>query len=209
VVRVTLQALSAVLGGTQSLHTNSYDEALALPSEGSALLALRTQQIVAHESGVTHTVDPLAGSYYLEALTDALEAEAVDYMERIQEMGGAARAVEFMTEEIHQAAYRYQLQVESGDRTVVGVNAFEEEEDDPTLEQPDFPAREEAQRASLGSLKAQRDRGSLGTALERIRAAARSSQNLLPPMVEAAKVRATLGEISDVLREEWGIYDQG
>ncbi len=127
VVRVTLQALSAVLGGTQSLHTNAYDEALALPSEESVLLALRTQQILALESGVTNTVDPLAGSYYVEALTDAVEAGAVDYLGQIQEMGGAARAVEFMKEEIHKAAYRFQLQVESGARTVVGVNAFGED----------------------------------------------------------------------------------
>jgi methylmalonyl-CoA mutase N-terminal domain/subunit len=209
VVRVTLQALSAVLGGTQSLHTNAYDEALALPSEESALLALRTQQVLAHESGVTSTVDPLAGSYYVEALTDAVEAGAVEYLNQIQEMGGAARAVEFMKEEIHQAAYRFQLQIESGVRTVVGLNAFEEEGGENTIRQPDFPALENAQKARLEALKAKRNGITPRSSLENIRAAARSGENLLPPMIEAAKDRATLGEISDVLREEWGSYDQG
>jgi len=209
VVRVTLQALAAVLGGTQSLHTNAYDEALALPSEESALLALRTQQILAHESGVTSTVDPLAGSYYVEALTDAVEAGAVEYLNQIQEMGGAAKAVEFMKEEIHQAAYRFQLQVESGTRTVVGVNSFGEEGGEPTIQQPDFPALEKAQKARLRTLKAKRFGTTLRNSLEGIRSTARSGENLLPPMIEAAKNRATLGEISDVLREEWGSYDQG
>jgi methylmalonyl-CoA mutase N-terminal domain/subunit len=209
VVRVAYQALSAVLGGTQSLHTNSFDEALALPSEESALLALRTQQILAHESGVTNTVDPLAGSYYVESLTDTVERKAVEYLDRIREMGGAAKAVEYMTEEIHRAAYRYQLQIESGCRTVVGVNAFQEEGEGFTIEQPDYPALEEAQKARLTTRKAGRDPTLLGASLERIRSAARSNENLLPPLIEAVKERATLGEISDVLREEWGTYDQG
>jgi methylmalonyl-CoA mutase N-terminal domain/subunit len=209
VVRVAVQALAAVLGGTQSLHTNSYDEALALPSEESALLALRTQQILAHESGVTHTVDPLAGSYFLESLTDQVESAALEYIHRIDEMGGAARAVEFMKEEIHQAAYRYQLQIESGSRTVVGLNAFQEEGESPGIQQPDYPALEESQRARLGGLKARRDPTALHASLEGVRAAARTGENLLPPMIRAAKSRATLGEISDILREEWGTYDQG
>ncbi len=209
IVRVTLQALSAVLGGTQSLHTNAYDEALALPSEESVLLALRTQQILAHESGVTSTVDPLAGSYYIEALTDAVEAKAVDYLNRIQEMGGAAKAVEFMKDEIHQAAYSFQLQVERGSRTVVGLNAFEEEGGEAPIHQPDYPALEKAQIIQLAAVKAKRRGGALRNSLEGIRAAARSGENLIPPMIEAAKNRATLGEISDVLREEWGSYDQG
>ncbi len=145
VVRVTLQALAAVLGGTQSLHTNSFDEALALPSEGSALLAVRTQQILAHESGVTNTVDPLGGSYFIEALTDTLEERAEEYLARIQELGGAAKAVEFMKEEIHQAAYRFQLEVEEGRRTVVGVNAYTEEGAPPEIGAPDYPALEAAQ----------------------------------------------------------------
>jgi methylmalonyl-CoA mutase N-terminal domain/subunit len=209
VVRVTLQALSAILGGTQSLHTNAYDEALALPSEESVLLALRTQQILAHESGVTRTVDPLAGSYYIEALTDAVEAKAVEYLKQIQEMGGAAKGVEFMKEEIHQAAYRFQLQIESGGRTVVGVNAFEEEGESSSIPQPDYPALEKTQKSRLESFRARRHAGGLRKSLEGIRAAAKSGENLLPPMIEAAKNRATLGEISDVLREEWGSYDQG
>ncbi len=209
VVRVTLQALSAILGGTQSLHTNAYDEALALPSEESALLALRTQQILAHESGVTSTVDPLAGSYYVEALTDAVEAEARVYLDQVQEMGGAAKAVEFMKEEIHQAAYRFQLEVESGTRTFVGVNAFEEEGGEDPIHQPDYPALERAQKSRLEAMKSGRDGNGLQGSLEGIRAAARSGENLLPPLISAAKNRATLGEISDLLREEWGSYDQG
>jgi len=209
VVRVTLQALSAVLGGTQSLHTNSFDEALALPSEDSALLALRTQQVIAQESGVTNTVDPLAGSYYVEALTDAVESKASEYLDRIQEMGGAARSVEFMKEEIHQAAYRYQLEVEAGSRTVVGVNAYAEEEAEPTIRQPDYLILEAAQKIRVKDLRAGRDAAGLENSLGEIRLAARSGENLLPPIIEAAKKRATLGEISDVLREEWGTYDQG
>ncbi len=209
VVRVTVQGLAAVLGGTQSLHTNSFDEALALPSEDSALLAVRTQQILAHESGVTHSVDPLAGSYFVEALTDSVEAEARRYLDQIEEMGGASRAVEFMKEEIHQAAYRFQLEVESGRRTVVGVNAFAESGDSPAIRHPDYPALEAHQRASLARLKDNRDSSRVGSALTAIREAARSGENLLPPMIQAVKSSATLGEISDVLREEWGTYDEG
>ena len=209
VVRVTLQGLSAVLGGTQSLHTNSFDEALALPSENSALLALRTQQILAHESGVANTPDPFAGSYYVEALTDAVESEAVGYLRAIDDMGGAARAVEFMTEEIHKAAYRHQLQVESGERTVVGVNAFQENGEESEIHRPDYPALEEAQKACLSERKAGREGDAVAAALGRIKEAARSGENLVSPMVEAAKIQVTLGEISDVLREEWGTYDQG
>lgn len=210
VARVTLQALSAVLGGTQSLHTNSFDEALTLPSEESALLAVRTQQILAHESGVTNTVDPLAGSYYVEALTDQVEAVARQYLAKIEEMGGASRAVDFMKEEIHQAAYRFQLEIERGERTVVGVNSFQETEAALHMrQQPDYPALEEDQKGRLGALKAGRDPGKLQTALGAVRAAARSDDNLIPPMIDAVKALATLGEISDVLREEWGTYDEG
>jgi methylmalonyl-CoA mutase N-terminal domain/subunit len=209
VVRVTLQALSAVLGGTQSLHTNSFDEALALPSEDSARLALRTQQILAHESGVTNTVDPLAGSYYVESLTDTVQDQATDYLAQIDEMGGAAKAVEFMKEEIHQAAYQYQLQIEAGERTVVGVNAYQEEGAPPTMEQPDYLALERDQKARLEAVRSARDSEAHGAALSRIRDAARSGENILPAMIEAAKSRSTLGEISDVLRDEWGTYDQG
>jgi methylmalonyl-CoA mutase N-terminal domain/subunit len=209
VARVTLQGLAAVLGGTQSLHTNSFDEALALPSEDSARIAVRTQQILAHESGVTNTVDPLAGSYYVEALTDEIEKKATEYLETIQEMGGASRAVEFMKEEIHRAAYRFQMEVESGKRTVVGVNAFQEGGEAPRIHQPDYPALEQAQRQRLATMKASRDHSLLSQALEGIRSAASSRDNLLPLMIEAVKVGATLGEISDVLRDEWGTYDEG
>jgi len=208
VVRVTVQGLAAVLGGTQSLHTNSFDEALALPSEDSARLAVRTQQMLAHESGVTHTVDPLAGSYYVEALTDEVERQAREYLEAIDEMGGAARAVEFMKEEIHQAAYRFQLEVEGGDRTVVGVNAFQEGDESPRIAQPDYPSLEQAQKDRLMSLKASRNGTSVRQALDAIRGAASNGDNLLPHLIRAVKVETTLGEISDVLRDEWGTYDE-
>jgi methylmalonyl-CoA mutase N-terminal domain/subunit len=209
VVRVALQALAAVLGGTQSLHTNSFDEALALPSEESALLAVRTQQILAHESGVANTPDPLAGSYFVEALTDALEEEARGYLARVEELGGAARAVEFMKDEIHRSAYDYQLSVESGARSVVGVNAFSEEGSSPEIHQPDFPALEESQKEGIRTLKRERDQEAVEKTLDAIRSAARSEENLVPRMIEAVKASATLGEISDVLREEWGTYDEG
>jgi methylmalonyl-CoA mutase N-terminal domain/subunit len=208
VVRVTIQALGAVLGGTQSLHTNSFDEALALPSEDSALLAVRTQQILAHESGVTNTADPLAGSYFVEALTDEVEARAQEYLTRIDELGGAARAVDFMKEEIHRASYRFQLEVERGERTVVGVNAFRDERGSARIQQPDYPALEASQVASLGVLRKGRDPGRVRSTLEGIRRAARTGENLLPPMIDAVKATVTLGEISDVLREEWGTYDE-
>ncbi len=209
VVRVTLQALAAVLGGTQSLHTNAFDEALALPSEESALLAVRTQQILAHESGVTNTVDPLAGSYFVEALTDSLEERARQYLDRIEELGGAARAVEFMKDEIHQAAYAFQMEVEEGRRTVVGVNAYAEDASTPRIRQPDYPALAASQRERLRQMRAARDDGEVRGALEAVRSAATSSDNLLPPMIRAVKGMATLGEISEVLREEWGTYDEG
>ncbi|HEX9885715.1 MAG TPA: methylmalonyl-CoA mutase family protein, partial [Longimicrobiales bacterium] len=207
VARVTLQALAAVLGGTQSLHTNGYDEALALPTEASARIALRTQQILAYESGVARTPDPLAGSWYVEALTDEVEARARVYLERIDELGGAARALDYMREEIHRAAYRFQMEVESGARVVVGVNRFQEEDDDVRVEQPDYSALEARQREGLGAWKASRDGRAVDEALERIRVTARGDDNLVPEMVTAVKAGATLGEVSDALRGEWGTYD--
>jgi methylmalonyl-CoA mutase, N-terminal domain len=206
VVRVTVQALAAVLGGTQSLHTNAYDEALALPTEASAKLALRTQQILAGESGVADTVDPLAGSYYVEALTDALEQHARGYLARVDELGGAARAISFFQEEIHRAAYEHQLAVESGDRPVVGVNTLRVEEPPPRMTPPAFGDLEAKQRAKLARLREQRDAAALAAALERVRAAAAADANLLPAMVDAVKALATVGEISDALRQEWGVY---
>ncbi len=207
VVRVTVQALAAALGGTQSLHTNSYDEALALPREESAKLALRTQQILADESGVTRTADPLGGSHYVEALTDAIEVAAREYLNRIEEMGGAAKAIDFMQEEIHQAAYRFQREVESGTRPVVGVNVHTEDEGPPRIDQPDYSTLEREQREKLTSLKAGREPGAVERALTRIRETARGEGNLMPPIIQAVKALVTLGEISDALRSEWGSFD--
>ncbi len=207
VVRVTVQALAAVLGGTQSLHTNGYDEALALPTEASARLALRTQQILAAESGVARTVDPLGGAYYVEALTDEIESRAREYLESVAGLGGAARAVEYMREEIQRAAYRFQMQVESGERQVVGVNAYTEDEGPPRIAQPDYSALERAQRESLRARKRAREAGSVDRLLDDVRRAAGGTENLMPPIIRAVKGGATLGEISDVLRAEWGTYD--
>jgi methylmalonyl-CoA mutase, N-terminal domain len=206
VVRVTVQALSAVLGGTQSLHTNAYDEALALPTEASAGLALRTQQILAAESGVADTVDPLAGSYYVEALTTGLEAAAREYIAKVDAMGGAARAIPFFQEEIQRAAYQHQLAVESGDRTIVGVNAYREDEGPLHIAQPDYSALEAAQREKLAAIKAARSAGQVRRALEAITMAAGQTTNLLPPIIDAVNARATVGEISDALRTAWGVY---
>ncbi|HSJ12924.1 MAG TPA: methylmalonyl-CoA mutase family protein [Longimicrobiales bacterium] len=206
VVRVAVQALAAVLGGTQSLHTNGYDEALALPTAESARLALRTQQVLASESGVAESVDPLGGSYYVEALTDALEAEAVRYLDRIAELGGAARALAFFQDEISRAAYAHQLAVESGEREVVGVNVHTTTEAAPHIARPAYAELEEGQRARLRALRAERDAPAVGAALAAVRRAASGTENLLPPMIEAVRAQATLGEISDVLREVWGTY---
>ena len=210
VVRVTLQALAAVLGGTQSLHTNSRDEALALPSEDSVRIALRTQQIIAHESGVTNTVDPLAGSYYVESLTNQIEEKALEYIEKIDALGGAVKAIEqgFMQREIQESAYEYQKAVEDGERIVVGVNKFqlEEEETPKDLLKVD-PAVGKYQKEKLARLRATRDQGAVEAALQRLKATAQSDANLLPPILEAVKAYATLGEICGVLREVFGEYE--
>lgn len=207
VVRVTIQALSAVLGGTQSLHTNGYDEALALPTEESARIALRTQQILADESGVARTVDPLGGSWFVESLTDEIERRAVEYLERIDDMGGAARAVEFMQDEIHRAAYRHQLEIESGERAVVGVNRHAEDEAEVEIPTPDYSELEADQRTRLAAFRAARDASAVATALERVGAVASGTDNLMPPILDAVKVGASLGEISDALRRVWGTYE--
>ena len=207
VVRVAIQSLAAVLGGTQSLHTNGFDEALTLPTEDAAKIALRTQQIVAHESGVSATVDPLGGSYYIEALTDRVEAEATDLLVQIDDLGGAAKAVGFMQDEIHRSAYSHQKAVEAEERLVVGVNCFVEDAATPALDSPDFSALEDGQKARLAKLKADRDPSQVARACDAVRAAARGSENLLPPIIEAVRAHVTLGEVSDVLREEWGTYD--
>ncbi|HEX2210869.1 MAG TPA: methylmalonyl-CoA mutase family protein [Longimicrobium sp.] len=207
VVRVTVQALAAALGGTQSLHTNGYDEALSLPTAQAATLALRTQQVLAYESGVGDTVDPLAGSYYVEALTTALEEKAREYLEKIDEMGGASEAIAYMQEEIHRAAYEHQIAVERGEKTIVGVNKFASAEPEAIdLGQPDFSALEQSQRAGLARVKAERNDSEVRARLEAVRAAARGTDNLMPRIIDAVKAMATLGEISDALRAEWGTY---
>ena len=209
VVRVTLQALAAVMGGTQSLHTNAYDEALALPTEASARIALRTQQILAEESGVARIVDPLAGSWAVESLTDEVEARAMAYIERIDEMGGAAGAVEYMQEEIHKAAYRHQLEIEAGTRAVVGVNSQIEEEPETRIDTPDYSVLERGQVGRLRAFREARDGGAVERARAEVAAAARGEANLLHPIVAAVKAGATLGEISDTLRGVWGTYAAG
>jgi methylmalonyl-CoA mutase N-terminal domain/subunit len=206
---VTLQALAAVLGGTQSLHTNGYDEALALPTEASARLALRTQQVLAHESGVARTADPLAGSWFVERLTDEIEAAARAYLARIEQLGGAARAIDFMAEEIHRSAYRVQQAIEAGERTVVGVNAFTEPEAEARIAQPDFSALEARQKEKLAALRSRRDGARVGATLARVAEVARGGDNLVPPIIDAVKALATLGEVSDALRDVWGTYDAG
>ena len=206
VVRVTVQALAAALGGTQSLHTNGYDEALSLPTAQAATLALRTQQILAYESGVGDTVDPLAGSYYVEALTDAIEQKARGYLDRIEELGGASEAIAYMQEEIHRAAYEHQIAVERGDKTIVGVNRFQGADEPFDLGQPDFSALEQSQRAQLARVRAERDDAEVRARLEAIREAARGTENLMPRIIDAVKAMVTLGEISDALRAEWGVY---
>lgn len=206
VVRTTIQALSAVLGGAQSLHTNARDEALALPTEAAARLALRTQQIIAHESGVADTPDPLAGSYYIETLTDQLEKAAQDYLDQIDAMGGALAAIEagFPQRQIQEAAYRVQREVEAGERIVVGVNRFRDDEvHTPELQRIDPKAeREQVQRVQR--VRAERDPAAWSGAMERLGNAADTTDNLLPPIIDAVKAHATLGEISDRLRVGFG-----
>jgi methylmalonyl-CoA mutase, N-terminal domain len=207
VVRVAVQALAATMGGTQSLHTNGYDEALALPTEQSAKLALRTQQIIANESGVADTVDPLGGSYYVEALTDALEAQAREYLAKVDDLGGAARAIGYFQDEIHRSSYKHQMEVESGERPIVGVNVLREADEKVVIDRPDYSALENRQREKLARFKAARDAAMVQAALERIGdVASGTTGNVLPPMVEAVKAGATLGEISDVLRAKWGTF---
>jgi methylmalonyl-CoA mutase N-terminal domain/subunit len=219
VVRVTVQALAAVLGGTQSLHTNGYDEALALPTAEAATLALRTQQIVGFESGVTLTADPLAGSFYVEQLTSALEKGALELLARVDELGGAARAIEagFFQEEIGRSAYEHQLRVERGETVIVGVNRFSDGSEVPVIPSPDFSALERDQVARLSEIRSRRDGDSVRAALDALRAGATEygrngggkNAPLLPLIVDAVRARASVGEISDALRSEWGAYRPG
>lgn len=210
VVRVAVQTLAAVLGGTQSLHTNSRDEALALPSEDSVRIALRTQQIVAYESGVTETVDPLAGSYYVESLTDEIEKRAAEYIRKIDDLGGAAKAIErgFIQKEIQESAYIYQKEIEKGERIVVGMNKFEIKESTPKGLLRVDPAVGEMQKEKIKNLKRERDNKKVEDDLKALKEAASGDENLMPYIIEAVKSYSTLGEICDVLREVFGEYQQ-
>jgi len=211
VVRVAIQTLAAVLGGTQSLHTNSRDEALALPTEDSVRIALRTQQIVAYESGAAETPDPLAGSYYVESLTNRVEAEAQAYLKRVDELGGAVKAIEqgYVQQEIQDAAYRYQKEVESGERVVVGLNKFQIQEPKPKGLLRVDPSVGEAQVAKLRALKQKRDNAKVKATLADLEKAAKGDANLMPPILAAVRVYATLGEICDVMRGVFGEYRPG
>jgi methylmalonyl-CoA mutase N-terminal domain/subunit len=200
--------MAAVLGGTQSLHTNSFDEALALPTEQAVKIALRTQQVLGYETGVAETVDPLGGSYYVEALTDELERAATEIVEKIDAMGGAVAAIEagYYQDEIHEAAFRIQRGVETGDRVVVGVNRFVDA-GGKDVELQRISAEETAQQtARLGKLRASRDQPAVDAALDAVEEAARGTENLLSPMREALRLHATVGEVSDVLRRVFGEY---
>jgi methylmalonyl-CoA mutase N-terminal domain/subunit len=208
IVRVTVQALAGVLGGTQSLHTDSYDEALALPGDHAVTVALRTQQIIAEESGVTNTIDPLGGAYFVEALTDKMEEEALDYIRRIDEMGGVVRAIEkgFQQQEIADAAYRYQNQIDQGAKTIVGVNKYRmDEKVTPEILKID-PEVERAQLAGLTRLRSERDATRHARALEELRRAAQDGENLIPHMLDAVRAYATIGEVCEALVPVFGRY---
>jgi methylmalonyl-CoA mutase, N-terminal domain len=210
IVRVALQALAAVLGGTQSLHTNSMDEALALPSEQAVTIALRTQQIIAHESGVANTIDPLGGSYFLEAQTRRMETEAYEYFHRIEEFGGVVPALEagFFQREISEAAYRYQREIDEKQRIIVGVNEYAEDSPItiPILEMD--PQGFERQATRLEDLRTSRDNEAVGAALKAVEEAAKGTENLMPYLIDAVNTYATLGEIVDVLKGVFGTYQE-
>ena len=208
-IRVAVQALGAVLGGTQSLHTNAYDEAIALPTEKAARLALRTQQVLAYETDVTKTVDPFAGSYVVESLTDDLEGAVWELMQRVEDLGGAVAAIErgFQKNEIEQSAYQIAREIDGGDRTVVGVNKYTEDGGEPYEPLKVDPAIEEAQVKRLEQLRADRDAGQVARTLDTLRAAASGQDNVLGPMRDALAARATVGEVCDALREVWGVYE--
>jgi len=209
IVRTALEALAAVLGGTQSLHTNSFDEALALPTENAVKLALRTQQVIAHETGVVNTIDPLGGSYYLEDLTDRLEAEAYDYFDRIRKLGGVVAAIKenFFQREIADASFRYQSEVEQKQRIVVGVNRYVQEDEQPLEILKIDPSLEQKQIERVQALRSRRDSAAVESALARLKEdAAHEDRNLMPPIVDASKAYVTMGEMCDALREVWGVW---
>ncbi|HEX3004375.1 MAG TPA: methylmalonyl-CoA mutase family protein, partial [Angustibacter sp.] len=207
-VRVALQGLGAVLGGTQSLHTNSYDEAIALPTQKAARLALRTQQVIAYETDVTKTVDPFAGSYVVESMTDELETAIRELMQAVDDRGGAVAAIEegFQKSEIERSAYDVAQQIDSGERVVVGVNRFAIDDDEPYEPLRVDPAIEAEQAARLAALRAERDQPAVDRALAALQDAARGTDNVLYPMREALAARATVGEVCHALREVWGTY---
>jgi methylmalonyl-CoA mutase, N-terminal domain len=209
IVRVAVQALSAVCGGAQSIHTNGYDEALALPSERAVQIALRTQQLLAHEAGGTDTADPFGGSYFIEALTDELEANAWELIERVDELGGAVAAIEqgFVQDEIEQAAFRWQQEVEAGERVIVGVNRFTEGDEEPIELHRLDPAAEKRQLERTARVRAERNAQEAEAAMAAVRDVARGDGNLLVPMREALRARCTVGEICNALRDEFGMYD--
>jgi methylmalonyl-CoA mutase N-terminal domain/subunit len=209
VVRVAVQALSAVCGGAQSIHTNAFDEALALPSEHSVRIALRTQQILAHEAGGTDTADPLGGSFFIESLTDELEHGAEELLARVDELGGAVEAIEqgFVQREIEQAAFSYTQDVETGEKVLVGVNRYTEEQAESIELHRLDPAAEQRQLERTGRVRTERNADEATAALDRVRETARGDANLLPPMREALRARCTIGEICNVLRDEFGMYD--
>ena len=209
IIRTALEAMAAVLGGTQSLHTNSFDEALALPTENAVRLALRTQQVIAHETGVVNTIDPLGGSYYVEDLTNRLEAEAYEYFDRIRKLGGVIPAIKenFFQREIADASFRYQHEVEQRQRIVVGVNRYQHEDEQPLEILKIDPAVEEQQIARVQAVRGRRDSGTVEAALHRLKEdAAHENRNLMPPIVDASKAYVTMGEMCDALRDVWGIW---
>jgi methylmalonyl-CoA mutase N-terminal domain/subunit len=209
IVRTAIEALAAVLGGTQSLHTNSFDEALALPAEEAVRIALRTQQVIAHETGVVNTIDPLGGSYYVEHLTNELERQAEDYFDRIEQLGGVVAAIRknFFQQEIADAAFRYQSEVEAGERIVVGVNRYLLDEEPPLDILRIDPALERKQVERVRALRARRASTAVEQAVARLREdAATEGRNLMPAIVDAAHAYVTLGEICDAFRDVWGVW---
>jgi methylmalonyl-CoA mutase N-terminal domain/subunit len=208
IVRTALEAMAAVLGGTQSLHTNSYDEALALPTEEAVRIALRTQQVIAHETGVASTIDPLGGSWFVEDLTGRLESEAYDYFARIEKLGGVVAAIRdnFFQREIAEASFRYQAEVERDERVIVGVNRYELDEEPPLEILRIDPALEQKQIAGVQALRARRDAAAVESALTALKEAAVGDANLMPPIMDAARAYVTMGEMCDALREVWGVW---
>ena len=210
VARVALQAMAAVLGGTQSLHTNSLDETYALPTEQAVTIALRTQQIVAHETGAANTIDPLGGSYYVEWLTNRLEQEALAYIEKIDQLGGMVEAIErgFPQREIAESSYRFQQSVERGEKTIVGVNDFVQADEPPIEILYIDESAADTQLAKLAKLRETRDHGAVSRSLDALRAAARTTENLMPRILDAVRAYATVGEMCDALRDVWGEYEE-